>query len=1085
MSPEYKSDKTYVSGGTAGNLVLTIGGRSGTSATSSTAGSVAATASGWLGTIGLGGDNGKDSVLHSGEGTISTIKWSLSGRYVVWVNEHGIKIMRSHIGLDPADVDSAWKRIAHVDRPQDAGWEEMAGVWKARAEWIDEKSLQTDEDGLKSEAPSPVVSKLKREVGQGKPKNEKLVIGWGSTIWIINVLPGGVGVGRHAGERSAGRAEIVKMYVELLVLIWSVTNGCRLRMDCIISGLSLYTPNLLLVLAYNSPDEAASESTASPAVKGESHKSKPSTASASSEPSSGPRRRHNAAPPELRLINLDTSEEVETDGLTISRAERLSATDYHLGVLPAAQAPTTVPTSKSTLETLAGMGSGMWNATINATALLSSAQSIMTMGTGGSGDSSQAGTITGKRIAKNAAHPNITAPGVKIFIHSPYDCILATKRDLGDHLAWLLEQEKYKEGWELLNKHPEAISSSAEKLAEIGPGTPERTQPGVDDFYDDESSYKESASRLIDSSVEKEKRRIGELWIEQLIKEGNWSAAGEVCGRVLGNSARWEHWVWTFASANKFDEIALHVPTTQMQPPLPSTTYEMILGHYIASDRPRLRELLDLWPPELYNISSVTEALENQLKYCDVQQTSVEGGEQGRDWRIITESLGRLYVADGKPRDALRCYIHLQDADAAMALIKDYHLVDAVADDIPGLLLLRVSKEQQKTASNDELEAASAEVIALLVDEAQHGLVRPSVVVSQLQKRDMQLYLFLYIRALWNGEGLTHDDSAEVHERMVTESRAQVDEFADLAVSVVATYDRPLLMEFLKTSTSYTFEKATQVCEEKDFIPELVYLYSKTGQTKRALFLIIDRLGDVSQAIGFAKEQDDTGLWEDLLDYSMDKPVFIRGLLEEVGTAINPITLVRRIPEGLPIDGLREGLSRMIREYDIQHSISAGVAKVLRGEVATAQNTLRLGQRKGVKFDVVIKDGKHVDIAADDVATAPNAIQEIKKKGHAKLLHTANGNKQMKPGHCVGCKEPFMEVEMETLVGFACGHVFHLSHLLNFQKADADTPMTPPEEGGGMSEWDNDERHSIGNKVTYARLLKDKIQGGCPVCHVD
>lgn len=68
-----------------------------------------------------------------------------------------------------------------------------------------------------------------------------------------------------------------------------------------------------------------------------------------------------------------------------------------------------------------------------------------------------------------------------------------------------------------------------------------------------------------------------------------------------------------------------------------------------------------------------------------------------------------------------------------------------------------------------------------------------------------------------------------------------------------------------------------------------MYLYSKTGQTKRALYLIIDRLADVSQAISFAKSQNDADLWDDLLEYSMDKPRFIRGLLEEVGTAIDPI----------------------------------------------------------------------------------------------------------------------------------------------------------------------------------------------------
>jgi hypothetical protein len=191
--------------------VLTIGGRAGASATSTTTGTAAATASGWLGTIGLGGKTGKDTVLHSGEGTISTIKWSLSGKYIVWINEQGIKIMRSSIDLDGADTDSAWKRIAHVDRPQESGWEEMAGVWKARAEWIDENALETDEDDINREASSPVVTKLKQQATKSKSKIEKLLIGWGSTIWIINVHPGGVGVGKHAGERTAGRAEIIKM----------------------------------------------------------------------------------------------------------------------------------------------------------------------------------------------------------------------------------------------------------------------------------------------------------------------------------------------------------------------------------------------------------------------------------------------------------------------------------------------------------------------------------------------------------------------------------------------------------------------------------------------------------------------------------------------------------------------------------------------------------------------------------------------------------------------------------------------------------------------------------------------------------
>lgn len=219
VSPDHKNDRTYLSGGLAGNLVLTVGGKAGTSSTSTTTGTAAAAASGWLGTIGLGSNTGKDTVLHSGEGAISTIKWSLSGKYVVWVNEKGVKIMRSNMHLESADAEAAWKRIGHVDRPDDNGWEEMAGVWKARVEWIDEQNLETDEDdGIRESASSVATKKLRQQSSRSHKRIEKLLVGWGETIWIINIHPGGVGVGKHVGERSVGRAEIIKMFVVTLAV---------------------------------------------------------------------------------------------------------------------------------------------------------------------------------------------------------------------------------------------------------------------------------------------------------------------------------------------------------------------------------------------------------------------------------------------------------------------------------------------------------------------------------------------------------------------------------------------------------------------------------------------------------------------------------------------------------------------------------------------------------------------------------------------------------------------------------------------------------------------------------------------------
>ena len=215
LSPDYKNDRAYLSGGLAGNLVLTVGGRSGHSSTSTTTGSVAAQASGWLGSIGLGVNEGKDQILHSGEGAISTIRFSLSGKYIVWVNEKGIKIMRSNLHLESSESDFAWKRISHTDHPNRPGWDEMAGIWKAHVEWVDEAGLESDDDhsapnGLNGKVPEPAdIARLKAP--QKSRRSEKLIVGWSGTIWIIDVHPGDTGTSKDAGERKAGRPDLTTM----------------------------------------------------------------------------------------------------------------------------------------------------------------------------------------------------------------------------------------------------------------------------------------------------------------------------------------------------------------------------------------------------------------------------------------------------------------------------------------------------------------------------------------------------------------------------------------------------------------------------------------------------------------------------------------------------------------------------------------------------------------------------------------------------------------------------------------------------------------------------------------------------------
>lgn len=978
LSPDYKSDRTYLSGGLAGNLIVTVGGRVGTSSNSTTMSGATAGAAGWLGALGLGGNNGKDTILHSGEGGISTIKWSLSGKYVMWVNEEGIKIMRSHLHLDHAYSEFAWKRMGHVDRPRGPEWDEMASVWKARAEWVGDEveSVATD-----SSTPSQTPTSKKQQV-------EKLVVGWGGTVWIINVFPSGRG--KDARAKAIGSAEVVTMLVVLIPRKSFANKPNRLRTDCIVSGVSLYTPNVLLILSYVLPEDE------------EDGKSKQRQTVATR----GIRHRQNGVEPELRLIDIDTKEELSADTLTVRRYENLSASDYHLGVLHPVRA-FNVPTRRGTFETI---GTGILDATLYPTRLFSSANSIRSTTSSGDRRSSlrpaSAIDIPGPPIAEQDIQEMsiLAGEGAKIIIHSPYDCVVAAKRDVKDRLNWLKEHEKFEEAWELLTEHPEAVAPAFDEGGSPL-STPKQRRGSLVGLFADVGS--QEPNKLIeDTRLQKERQRIGELWLEQLVSNAGWEKAGDVCSKVLNSASRWEHWIWIFAKNDKFDEIVSHVPIDK-NPPLSSLVYEVVLGHYVSRDRVKFKELLDLWPLNLFDVDSVIAAINDQLK----STTAPEGTD---DWRLLTECLAKLFLAGGHYREALRCYIRLQDAETAMALIREHHLLDAVADDIAGLILIRVSKSQMKSASIAELEKATSEPIKLLVREAVNGIVHPATVVSQLQAADLHLYLYFYLRTLWKGDFELsanekptapvrgHHRTGAANKLVADEGRLLIDPFADTVVELFADYDRPLLMEFLQSNTSYSYNAACSTCESRRFTPELIYLFSKTGQTKRALHLILSDLRDISHAIAFAKTQDDPDLWEDLLSYSMDKPEYIRCLLVEAGTAIDPIKLVKRIPSGLEIQGLREGLTRMIREYDIQASISQGVAKVLAGEVSVRMDTLRKGQQRGIRFDIIHDEG--TESPADAPANGQQTDDSVKES-----LEPSKRKEVIEPGRCAGCRCRFSE----------------------------------------------------------------------------
>jgi len=75
--------------------------------------------------------------------------------------------------------------------------------------------------------------------------------------------------------------------------------------------------------------------------------------------------------------------------------------------------------------------------------------------------------------------------------------------------------------------------------------------------------------------------------------------------------------------------------------------------------------------------------------------------------------------------------------------------------------------------------------------------------------------------------------------------------------------------------------------------------------------------------------------------------------------------------------------------------------------------------------------------------------------------------------------------DSDFLVGFACGHIFHLTCLLNtIDASDSDFRLVEDlqnqaathTESGGFS------TRSVGAKVAHAQIIRSAVKGGCPVC---
>ncbi|KAF9428093.1 Vacuolar protein sorting-associated protein 41 [Podila epigama] len=562
------------------------------------------------------------------------------------------------------------------------------------------------------------------------------------------------------------------------------------------------------------------------------------------------------------------------------------------------------------------------------------------------------------------------------YIGSPKDLVVAKERDLDDHIQWLMERERYEE----------ALGHARE--AQIYGG-----------------SKKYNASE------------IGQKYLGWLLEREEYDKAAEQCPAILGPDAElWEHWIYAFAEARQLKAIAAYIPFKE--PTLSDTIYELVLAYFLMHDHQSLFKTVKSFPPGLYNIQNVIVAVEDRLK-------------QDKDNVLLMESLAELYTRDDRADRALEYFLRLRRPNV-FELIRDHDLYSAVKDKAVLLMefdqyiydqkvkeQLEAKKSGKEPADENEPKMTPEEeltqgpAVQMMVEHTEEIPIKH--VVPQLESEPRLLHIYLDALFLRDPHLGT--------------------EFHNQQVELYAEFAPGKLIDFLRASNYYSLERAYRACEVRDLVPEMVFLLGRMGNNKKALMLIIERLGDVERAINFAKEQNDDDLWDDLLKYSMDKPHFIRGLLQNVGTEIDPIRLISRIPNGLEIPGLRPALMKILQDFNLQMSLREGCRRILVSDSVAMADQLQRSQKRGIS-------------CSED--TLCSTCQQP--------IFAPNENRL--PG-----------APISTFVMFFCRHVYHDKCLF------ADDEETMPRMKSSLT------KINLRTKANHAALIRSKRgRTPCPLC---
>lgn len=624
------------------------------------------------------------------------------------------------------------------------------------------------------------------------PESDRIIIGWGCNIWSLKVslVQKSTQEASHIGSILSSAASSLRGTPDKQVELEH-----HFTVQMIIAGVASFKDDQLMCLGYEKWNKDQIQ------LK--------------------------AATPELRIFDIVTGEEINSDEVIVKNYERLTINDYHLG-----------------------------------------------------------------KFIYSDSIP-------QYYLVSATDCINIHELSLNDHYDWFLKHGKLLRAWDI-----------AQFIPSIPPK--DRLTVGINYLLDEINlnHWDEIGPNMKKVFTTARKDLPEDTDFQQFIND-QWQA---LIFKVLNAKKITRNLIDSLPQDNGFDTLIFD---TILEDQLHNKNFDEFC------------RLIHTWEVACFSASLLEERLEGELKYSS--------NDTAKPYR---EQLIYLYLRTGKYSKAINHMLIDHDKRALDTLIENPHLIPEFQKSLLEILLLPYTRDPStiEHLPRDEICIVFARSIKLSVVAAKYIPLDKLINLFKNNKEGVNISKLLLI--------ILENISRSEPQLM----RTQENEMVRLYIK----YDSEKLLPFLKEKRDYDVDKAIALCQaESGLYKELIYLWGRIGEAKKALKIIIDELDNPKMAIDYVISWKDDELWDFMIPYTIDKPEYIRLLLKHSDIlGERYMTVITGIHNDIKVSDIKDAINDTLNSKSLSLEVVQNMLQLVDDEsLHIAKEYLKLSE-KGKYFDV-------------------------------------------------------------------------------------------------------------------------------------